>query len=113
MALVLKTLPTNALVLNVLPTNAIHLINVFSKPLTRPDWKTNPKFTFNQLFNGIKKQPKLIKVYYKMVNGVCCHYLRDKYNKMIHSGYSKEYAFLQFKMDYGLDKRTIMLMCHI
>jgi hypothetical protein len=97
----------------ILPSNIIDLIHAFSKPLTRPDWKTNPKFTFSQLFTGIRKQTKLIHVYYKMVHGVCFHYLRHTYNNMIYSGYSKEYAFLQFKMDYDLDEKIIKLMCDI
>ena len=43
-----------------LPLRAQMLINEYSKPLTRPDWKTRPKFTFELFFYGIKKQNKYV-----------------------------------------------------
>jgi hypothetical protein len=98
-----------------LPIKAIALINDFSKPLTRPDWKTNPTFTFKQFFCGLKKQNKylLISVYYKIVRGVCHHYLFNIYNKMITTGFSKQYALNIIKIKYGLEPKITMLMCNV
>ena len=98
-----------------LPIRAIVLINKFSKPLTRPDWKTKPKFTFKQFFCELKKQNKylLMNFYYKIVRGICHHYLTNIYNKMITTGFSKQYALNIIKMKYGLEPKITMLMCNI
>jgi len=38
-----------------LPQNVIAIIKEYSKPLTRPDWKTKPKMTLKEFYNNILK----------------------------------------------------------
>ena len=51
--------------------------------------------------------------YYKIVRGICHHYLTNIYNKMITTGFSKQYALNIIKMKYGLEPKITMLMCNI
>ena len=104
-----------------LPPNVIEHIRKYAKPLTRPDWKTRPTFTFEQFFHEIKKQNKyiLMRFYYKMVMGYCHHFMLDKYNNYIKAGYNKntEYnkdmALNKLHIEYGLEPKIICLMCNI
>jgi hypothetical protein len=97
-----------------LPETALILIKKYSRPLTRPDWKTQPKFTFSQFFQGIKKQNKyvLIHLYYKIVMGYCHHFILDKYNMFL-TIYSKEVALQKIHKWYGLNPKITLLMCNI
>ena len=38
---------------NVLPKNALKLIREYSKPVTRPDWKRNPRLTFSLFYYNL------------------------------------------------------------
>lgn len=98
-----------------LPTRALALINAFTKPVTRPDWHSNPKFTFKQFFQGIKKQNKYIlkKIYYKVVRGVCYIFIINKYKEYINCGYSKQDVLQEIQNTYGLEPHITCLMCDI
>ena len=98
-----------------LPPYVIDHIRNYAKPLTRPDWKTRPKFTFELFFYGIKKQNKYIlwKLYYKVVMGYCHHYILDKYKNYIKSGYNKDASLNKLHLEYGLNTYIICLMCNI
>jgi hypothetical protein len=98
-----------------LPTRALALINVFTKPVTRPDWQSNPKFTFKQFFQGIKRQNKyvLITIYYKVVRGVCYNYIRNKYKEYINCGYSIQVLLEEIQNKYGVEPHITCLMCDI
>ena len=99
-----------------LPPNVIEHIRKYAKPLTRPDWKTKPTFTFEQFFHEIKKQNKYIlkRFYYRVVMGYCHHFMLDKYreyNKK--TEYNKEMALNKLYLEYGLEPKIICLMCNI
>ena len=98
-----------------LPKRAENIIKDFVRPLTRPDWKTNPKFSFNQLFYGLKKQNKFIimRLYYNVVKGICHYYLCKKYHLMLDKGYTKYDILLEIEKEFGLEPRLTMLMCNI
>jgi hypothetical protein len=111
-----------------LPPNVIEHIRKYAKPLTRPDWKTRPTFTFEQFFHEIKKQNKYIlkRFYYRVVMGYCHHFMLDKYreynkntryNKNTeynkNTRYNKEMALNKLYLEYGLEPKIICLMCNI
>ena len=108
-------LPTLQLTTMLLPKRALALINAFIKPVTRPDWHSNPKFTFKQFFQGIKKQNKylLIYLYYKVVNGMCYIFIINKYKEYINCGYSKQDVLQEIQNKYGLEPHITCLMCDI
>ena len=114
-----KALPLKSMSLplknKALPLRAIHLINAFSKPLTRPDWKTSPTFSLNQFFKGVKKTNTyvLLIVYWKIIKGICHYHLKQQYNELIKLGFSKNDALLLLKQEHGLEPNIIMLMCNI
>ena len=44
---------SNVLPKNALPKNALKLIREYSKPVTRPDWKTKPRLTFSLFYYNL------------------------------------------------------------
>jgi hypothetical protein len=54
----MSSLPMSSLPMSSLPLRAITLISQYSKPLTRPNWKTNPTFTFTMFYKALLKKQK-------------------------------------------------------
>jgi len=98
-----------------LPLNVLAIINKYSKPVTRPDWRSNPKFSFKQFFYGIQKTNKftLRHFYYKVIMGYSHYYILDKYTEIIKSGYNRVIALTKIQTEYGLDPQITILMCNI
>jgi hypothetical protein len=98
-----------------LPLHIVNLINEYSKPLTRPDWKTRPKFTIKQLFQGLKKKRSmfLMRQYYIIIRGYCDHYIRNKYNEYINTGTPSINALMNIETECGIPPEITRLMCNI
>ena len=98
-----------------LPQHILKLINEYSKPLTRPDWKTRPKFTIKQLFQGLKKQNGMLIInnYYRIVRGYCHHYILNKYNEYINTGTPIINALMNIERECGIPPQITKFMCNI
>ena len=55
----MNTVSANKVLLNkVLPIQALTLISEYSKPLTRPDWKTKPVIDFLTFYQNLRRRQK-------------------------------------------------------
>ena len=64
-----NVLSSNVLLSNVLPSNVLRHISEYSKPMSRPDWRTLQKMTNYKLYsivtNVITKQVNLVLIFQK------------------------------------------------
>ena len=64
----------------VLPSRAVTLIHAYSRPLTRPDWRTIQRLTtfdlYSHVFCHLRPQTSLMKrIYYNILDRFKCIYL--------------------------------------
>jgi hypothetical protein len=84
-------LPINLLPINLLPIVALNLIKEYSKPLTRPDWRT-----FERI---MRIENYMFHIQYKF-----CVYHSPLYSLVVKNMYSSEfYMSYQYIFSWGID----------
>ena len=96
-----------------LPQNILSLIKEYSRPQTRPDWKTNPKLDFGQFYNGVRTKIDKNKVLYKLhvniQNGLNNHYVYSVYMRYLQYD-GKQIALERIERELKLEPKLVILM---
>ena len=96
----------------ILPLRVQQLIREYSKPLTRPNWKTQPSMTLYKFYMNVdynKKYYLLTQLSYKILKGYNPTFVYMLYmNKL--KKYNKEEALHEIYLNYGIESRIIDLI---
>jgi len=97
----------------ILPQNVLYLIKEYSKPQTRPDWKTNIKLSFIQFYYGIRKEMAkkkvLYKLHYTIQNGYNNFYVYGYYMRYLQD-YNQRVALERIEKELHLDPKLVIIM---
>ena len=98
----------------ILPLRAKKLISEYSKPLTRPNWKTQPSMTLYKFYINVNRNKKyylLTQLSYKILHGYEANFLYMLYiNKLYKYKYNKEEALKEIYYNFGIESRIIDLI---
>ena len=93
------------------PQNVLSIIREYSKPQTRPDWKTKPKLTFVQFYYQLKNSKKTAPflAINQIQNGYNNLYVYYKY--MTHLKiYTQKMALNIIEAELGIEQHIIIMM---
>jgi hypothetical protein len=98
----------------ILPLRARKLIREYSKPLTRPNWKTQPSMSLYKFYTNVdynKKNYLLIRLSYKILDGYESTFLYMLYmNKLYKHNYNKKEALNDIYLNYDIEPKIINLV---
>ena len=95
-----------------LPDDICRIVSEFSKPLTRPDWKRNPKLSFEQFYDDVKKSSTrlLVRLSWKIQKGYSNEFIHGIYKFHLYESRRRGIDVFESMEGFQLDPRVTLNM---